>query len=237
MTKDDRKKRAYKDMAADVKEPAQLFRIERRWPVALAVLPLILLALLMPERVTFFPVWLPCVLGVAIIVPMAVVGLTAKKARWLRVEHTIMVLFVVVTGLGTLANLANLISAMVRRSAEIGGPQLLASSIGVWVANVLTFTLLYWQIDRGGPEARVNNASTRPDWLFPQAGVPEDAPPDWRPALVDYLFLAFSTATAFSPTDALPLTSRAKMLMMLESTISLVTIVVVASRAINILGS
>ena len=237
MMKGDQKKRAYKDMAADVKEPAQLSRIERRWPVALAVLPLILLALLMPERVTLFPVWLPYVCGIALIVPMAVVGLTAEKARWLRVEHTIMLLFVVVMGLGTLANLANLISAMVRRSAEIGGPQLLASSIGVWVANVLTFTLLYWQIDRGGPEARVNNASTRPDWLFPQAGVPEDAPPDWRPALVDYLFLAFSTATAFSPTDALPLTSRAKMLMMLESTISLMTIVVVAARAINILGS
>ena len=106
----------------------------------------------------------------------------------------------------------------------------------MWVTNVLVFSLLYWQIDRGGPEARANDAGTRPDWLFPQAGAPEDAPPDWRPTFVDYLFLGFSTATAFSPTDALPLTSRAKMLMMLESTISLATIVVVASRAINILG-
>jgi hypothetical protein len=107
----------------------------------------------------------------------------------------------------------------------------------VWVTNVLTFSLLYWQIDRGGPEARANNAITRPDWMFPQTGAPGDAPPDWRPKFVDYLVLGFSTATAFSPTDALPLTSRAKMLMMLESTISLVTIVVVASRAINILGN
>jgi hypothetical protein len=107
----------------------------------------------------------------------------------------------------------------------------------VWVSNVLIFSLLYWRIDRGGPEARANNAGTRPDWLFPQPGAPEDAPPDWRPTFVDYLFLGFSTATAFSPTDALPLTSRAKMLMMLESTMSLGTIVVVAARAINILGS
>jgi hypothetical protein len=168
---------------------------------------------------------------------MAAVGLTRKKARWLRVERAIMLLFVVVAGVGTLANLANLIGTMVRRSAEIGGVQLLTSSVAVWVTNVLTFSLLYWQIDRGGPESRANNAGTRPDWLFPQTGAPEDAPPDWRPTFVDYLFLGFSTATAFSPTDALPLTSRAKMLMMLESTISLVTIVIVASRAINILGS
>jgi hypothetical protein len=124
---------------------------------------------------------------------------------------------------------------MVRRSGEIGGNQLLTSSISMWVINVLTFSLLYWQIDRDGPEARANNTSPRPDWLFPQDGAPKDVPPDWRPTFVDYLFLGYSTA--FSPTDALPLTARAKMLMMLESAISRVTIVVVASRAINILGS
>jgi uncharacterized membrane protein len=101
----------------------------------------------------------------------------------------------------------------------------------------LLFSLLYWRMDRGGPEARANDAGTRPDWLFPQSGAPDDAPPGWRPTFVDYLFLAYSTATAFSPTDALPLTSRAKMLMMLESSISLSTLVVVASRAINILGA
>jgi hypothetical protein len=114
---------------------------------------------------------------------------------------------------------------------------LLASSIAVWVTNVTTFSLLYWEIDRGGPEARQNNAGTMPDWLFPQTGAPaEDVRPDWRPVFVDYLFLGYSTATAFSTTDVMPLTSRAKLLMMLESAISLATIVVVAARAINILG-
>jgi len=220
-----------------MKEPAQAPRIEPRWPVALAILAVILLLALLPERVRFFPAWFPYVFGIAFIVPMAAVGLTAEKAWWLRVEHTIMLLFIVVTGVGTLANLAYLINAMVRRSAEIGGVQLLTSSIAVWVTNLIMFSLLYWQIDCGGPEARANNAGTKPDWLFPQEGAPEDAPPDWRPTLVDYLFLGFSTATGFSTTDVIPVTSRAKMLMMLESTISLVTIVVVASRAINILGS
>jgi len=219
------------------KEQSQSIRIEPRWPVVLAILAAILMVVLLPERVVLFPVWFPYVIGIALILPMVAVGLSAEKARWLRVERTIMLLFIVAMGVGTLANLASLIRAMVRRSGEVGGLQLLASSIVVWVSNVLIFSLLYWRIDRGGPEARANNAGTRPDWLFPQAGAPEDAPPDWRPTFVDYLFLGFSTATAFSPTDALPLTSRAKMLMMLESTMSLGTIVVVASRAINILGS
>jgi hypothetical protein len=235
--KDDRKECMHKNMTVNVKEPAQLFRIEPRWPVALAILAVILLLVLLPERVRQFPGWLPYVVGIALIVPMAAIRLTAEKARWLRVEHTIMLLFVAFAGVGTLANLANLIGAMVRRSAEIGGLQLLTSSISVWVTNVLMFSLLYWQIDRGGPESRANNAGTKPDWLFPQAGAPEDTPPDWRPTFVDYLFLGFSTATAFRSPDALPLTSRAKMLMMLERMISLVAIVVVASRVINILGS
>jgi len=220
-----------------MKEQSQSIRIEPRWPVVLAILAAILMVVLLPERVVLFPAWFPYVIGIALILPMAAVGLSAEKARWLRVERTIMLLFIVAMGVGTLANLASLIGAMVRRSGEVGGLQLFASSIVVWVSNVLIFSLLYWRIDRGGPEARANNAGTKPDWLFPQAGAPEDAPPDWRPTFVDYLFLGFSTATAFSPTDALPLTSRAKMLMMLESTMSLGTIVVVAARAINILGS
>jgi hypothetical protein len=100
------------------------------------------------------------------------------------------------------------------------------------------FALLYWQLDRGGPAGRASSAPPRPDWLFPQddAG-PEHLAPGWRPRFIDYLFLAFSTATAFSTTDALPLTGRAKLAMMSESAVSLVTLVVVAARAINVLGS
>jgi len=116
--------------------------------------------------------------------------------------------------------------------------QLLSSSMGVWITNVLMFALLYWQIDRGGPEARLKYANTIPDWLFPQESAPgKDVPGGWHATFIDYLFLAYSTATAFSTTDTVPLTARAKLLMMLESSLSLMTIVVVASRAINILGS
>jgi hypothetical protein len=96
---------------------------------------------------------------------------------------------------------------------------------------------MYWRLDRGGPEARANQVNAKPDWLFPQQTVPEYVPPDWHATFIDYLFLAFDTGTAFSPTDTLPMTSRAKVLMMLQSMISLVTIIAVAARAINILGS
>jgi hypothetical protein len=219
-----------------MKGPAQL-RIEPRWPVALAVVAVVLLLTMLPERVRVFPFWVPYVLGIVLIVPMATLTLTTAKARWVRIERTIAVLFFVVAGSGMIADLTYLIAEMVRRSGAISGLQLLTSSVAMWAVNVLTFSLLYWQLDRGGPEARANNASPRPDWLFPQEGAREDVSPDWRPTFVDYLFLAYSTATAFSTTDVMPLTSRAKMLMMLESTISLVTIVAVMSRAINILGS
>lgn len=224
-------------MGDAMKGQAQALRIESRWPVALTVLTVLFLLTILPGRIRVVPLWVSYVVGIGIIVPMAAITLTGAKARWLRVERaSTLLLFVVAEG-ATLINLANLIALMVRRTGDIGGNQLLTSSVGLWVINVLVFSLLYWQIDRGGPEARANNASPRPDWLFPQEGAREDVPPDWRPKFVDYLFLGYSTATAFSATDLLPLTSRAKMLMMLESAISLVTILVVASRAIGILGS
>jgi len=220
-----------------IEESARAPRFEPRWPVALTIVAVIALLALLPGRIKLFPSWATYVVGVAVLAPMAAVGLTAARTRWMRVERTVILLFFVVVTVGNLASMGNLIGAMLNRSAETSGLQLLTSSIAMWVNNVLTFSLLYWQMDRGGPEARVNNTGTRPDWLFPQMGAAENVPPDWRPAFIDYLFLGYSTATAFSTTDVMPLTSRAKMLMMLESTISLATIVVVAARAINILGS
>ena len=218
-----------------MKEAPQAFRIEPRWPVILTVLAVGFLLTALPGRLRVLPVWGAWVIAIGLIVPIAAIPLTTAKARWMRIERIVTLLFFVISGGGTLVMLGRLLEAMVYRSGEINGYQLLVSSIATWVINVLTFSLLYWQIDRGGPEARAKH--TRPDWLFPQDGAHEDVPPDWRPTFVDYLYLSYSTATAFSTTDAVPLTARAKMLMMIESAISLVTIVAVASRAINILGT
>src|SRR5262245_2775671 len=215
----------------------QALRSEPRWPVALAVLAAALLLAILAARVSMLPFWVPHVLVFALLVPMASVMLSTAKERWVRIERMSTLLFFVVAGSGMVANLTQLIAEMLNRSGEVDGLQLLTSSVAIWVNNVLTFSLLYWQMDRGGPEARAASSSPRPDWFFAQEGARENVPPDWRPTFVDYLFLGFSTGTAFSPTDTLPLTSRAKMLMMLQSAISLVTIVAVMSRAINILGT
>jgi hypothetical protein len=211
--------------------------IEPRWPVALTLVTVLLLLALLPERVRFLPFWVPYVLGAIVLVPMVAVGLTRGDPRWLRIDRIISLTFSVIAILSSLTTLSSMVITIVLHAKELDGIQLLTSSVAVWATNVLAFSLLYWQIDREGPEARVNLTSPKPDWRFPQDGSPDDVPPGWHPIFVDYLFLAFSTATAFSTTDATPLTSRAKLLMMLQSTISLLTMVVVASRAINILGS
>ena len=220
-----------------MKEATEVTRIESSWQVVLAILAIFFLLALLPSRVRIFPNWVPLLLTIALILPMVALQLTTPKARWLRVERFVFLFFIAITGFGLVQSLWYLLYEMVRRSFEVTGVQLLASSVAAWATNVLLFSLVYWRLDRGGPEARANHADPKPDWLFPQQGVPEYVPPEWHATFVDYLFLAFDTATAFSPTDALPLTSRAKVLMMLESIISLVTIIAVAARAINILGS
>ena len=220
-----------------MKEHSAASRIEPRWPAAVMMLIALLMLAALPARIRLFPSWIAYLAGITVVVPMLAVGLTAGSERWLRVERVCTLLFFVAVVAGNLANLGTLIGAMVHRSAELSGIELLASSIAIWITNVLAFSLLYWQIDRGGPEARLNHTGTKPCWLFPQDGVPQSVQPDWRPTYFDYLFLGFSTATAFSATDALPLKARAMVLMMLESSISLVTLVIVAARSINMLGN
>jgi len=104
------------------------------------------------------------------------------------------------------------------------------------LTNVIVFALWYWEIDRGGPDQRALKNHTAPDFLFPQMSTPGCSKPEWAPRFVDYLYIAFTNATAFSPTDAMPLSATAKMLMLAQSIISLVTVTLVAARAVNILS-
>jgi hypothetical protein len=211
--------------------------IEPRWPVALTIGVVLVLLMVLPDRVRLVPVWVPWLLGLSALGAMALVPLSGGKVRSRRIERWVLRLFCLVVGAGTLVSLYYLINEMINRSTDLNGLQLLTSSIAVWVDNVLLFSLLYWQVDRGGPEGRLKQTNPRRDWGFPQDDATDAEFARWCPTFVDYLFLAYTTATAFSPTDALPLTARAKLLMMLESSISLATILVVVSRAINILGS
>ena len=218
-------------------EPGQAPRFEPRWPVALAILGVIGLLTLLPGRIRLFPGYSPYILAIVVLAPIIAIELTKASARWRRIERIVTALFVVTIAFGNLANLANLILKMQEGATDISGLQLFASSIAVWITNVLAFAMLYWHLDRKGPEARMNETGTLPDWLFPQEEASaERVPPGWRPAFVDYLFLSYSTATAFSAADVPPMTSRAKVLMMIDSSISLLTLVVVAARAINIMA-
>jgi hypothetical protein len=220
-----------------MRDPVPERSIEPRWPVALTIVLALALGRGLPDRIRLMPglvLYLPVL---TILGSMVAVRWTGGQRRWLRVERWVVLLFCLLMVFASLGGLAGLIHAIISGSSVIDGVYLLTSSIVLWVSNVLIFSLLYWQIDLGGPEARLHHCHRHPDWLFPQAGLPEEMAPDWHPTFVDYLFLAFTTATAFSPTDTLPLTTRAKLLMMAESAISLVNLAAVAARAINILGS
>ena len=140
---------------------------------------------------------------------------------------------------GNVAGLALLISSLVTtRSADIGGGQLLMTAAVIWVANIIAFAVWYWEVDDGGPFARANKERRTPDFQFPQdenPGLARRKP--WRPRIWDYLYVSLTAASAFSPTDAMPLTYRAKVLLGIESTVSLVIVVLVTARAVNVLGS
>jgi hypothetical protein len=218
-------------------EPAPTIRDEPRWPPALAILVVLFLLVVCPHHVRVMPVWVFRVAALAMLVAMAAVTLTPAHTLWRRIERLLIMLLAVAYIANTIVELADMIGVITLHPAKSNAFALLSSSVAIWVANLLSFSMLYWQIDRGGPYAWVSQVRVKPDWLFPQAGMPEDVPPDWRPLFFDYLFLGYNTATAFSPTDAMPLTHRAKLLMMLESTISLLTLVIIVSRAINVLPS
>jgi hypothetical protein len=213
-------------------------RAEQRWPVALSIVAVLALLIFLPDRVRLLPPWPLYCIGPIVLTPMAGAAMRPQSAGWQRIERGATFAFVVIAGAANLATLRSLVVGMIQRSQTVDGLHLLSSSVAVWATNVLMFSLLYWQLDRGGPALRVSAAPERPDWIFPAEQAPEgDVRSGWRPEFVDYLFLGFSTATAFSTTDALPLTGRAKLAMMIESTVSLVTLVVVAARAINVLGA
>jgi hypothetical protein len=120
------------------------------------------------------------------------------------------------------------------RGDEKSGAQLLLKALTVWGTNVITFGLWFWEIDRGGPIRRLRPDPPSPDFQFPQMENPELAEPGWRTELVDYLYVSFTNSIAFSPTDAMPLTRRAKLMMLAESSLSSLTVLLVAARAVNI---
>jgi uncharacterized membrane protein len=174
-------------------------------------------------------------LAESVLVVVAVTMVVAAATRtdlWHRIE---LVVVWIVVGLGLVYNVLNLCSVVDKLVFQAVEPsKLFFTALAIWINNVLIFALLYWLIDKSGTLAR-RRVHGYPDFDFPAFDAGDKVPPDWRPGLVDYLFLGFTTATAFSPTEAQPLTARAKLLMILQSAISLTTVAVVAARAINVI--
>jgi hypothetical protein len=152
--------------------------------------------------------------------------------------RTVDVTVILVVVLANLCGLALLIASLVtERSRHLSGGQLLMSGAVLWLTNVIVFGLLYWSLDAGGPRARARRGRRRPDFWFPQDDNDRLARSGWHPRLEDYTYVAMTNGIAFSPTDAMPLTRRAKTLMGLEALISVGAVLLVAARAVNVLGA
>jgi uncharacterized membrane protein len=203
-----------------------------RWPGTIALLAIGLIYLFLPEEYTFGPRWLPLAVIAVFLVPIFI-------SRWrgyhLMAHATTRVLLVLMT----LAVAFSAVSLLVQISAGRIKPLLLLSYASlIWIANIVTFAIWYWSVDGGGPAHRHPGRHCSSDFLFPQQQQDDDGIVEgWSPGFIDYLFLAFNTSTAFSPTDTLVLSRRAKVLMMSQSLISLVVVAVLLARAINTIGS
>jgi hypothetical protein len=209
--------------------------LEPRWPAMVALLSVGVLFIALPKPLSPGPAWLLITVVAVLLIPTA----------WARLRgfdrlNTIMghVLSSVVTA-DMIWSLGLLVAAL--PSHRIAPPDLLRASAALWISNILVFASWYWRLDAGGPHAReARGAHTDGAFLFPQMTLNRQTRTDlheqgWSPGFVDYLFLAFNTSTAFSPTDCPVLTRWAKVLMMMQSLISLATVVLLAARAVNIL--
>lgn len=180
-------------------------------------------------------VWfIPVVLEVALVVTLVarVRRIPAEQSGGRRrLVLAVLAVIAVFNGIALVALLYTLVAGHVN-----SGGQLLLEAATVWATNIMAFGLAYWEFDRGGPVRRVMPDPPPPDFQFPQMENPELAAPGWRPRLFDYIYVSFTNATAFSPTDAMPLSRQAKALMLTESSMSAVTILLVAARAVNILS-
>jgi hypothetical protein len=212
-------------------------RLEPRWPVALAVSAFILLTVglrvLVPRRESLGPHWVvPTAEIVLLVVLVAAHPATPReRARLRRLSIGLTVLLAASALVSTVVLIYELVTgSKVTSSAD----SLLASGTLVWVGNALIFGLLYWQLDSGGPLARHRAHRPYPDFAFTQQLSPELAPPGWRPRYVDYFVLGFTTSTAFSPTDVMPMAAWAKLAMAVQSLISLTVVGLVIARAVNV---
>ena len=203
---------------------------EPRWPAFVAMLAAAGVYLALPEPLTLGPSWLLLAIIVLLLIPIVI---SAHRGNY-RITR---ILTFVANGIITVAMIASLIHLVQGIPQHLETPKALLRSAGaLWLTNILIFALWYWKLDAGGPLLReLPNGMSKSSFLFPQMIGRENRDSSWVPNFVDYLFLAFNTSTAFSPTDTAVMSRWAKLGTMLQSLISLTIIALLAARAINIL--
>ncbi|MEA2154446.1 MAG: hypothetical protein QOE11_586 [Solirubrobacteraceae bacterium] len=213
---------------------ARLERGDPNWPAQLTVAVVIALNLALPERVTAGPKWV--VPGVALALLVALVVIAPSRASvHLRGVRRFALTVIGLVSAASIFSLVLLVHFLIN-GGRTAGHQLILAGVVLWITNVLLFAVWYWEMDRGGPAVRFTRPDALPDFQFTQMENPRFAPPGWQPGFVDYLYLSLTNATAFSPTDTLPLTQTAKLVMAMQSVAALMTIGLVVARAVNILG-
>jgi uncharacterized membrane protein len=207
---------------------------EPAWPAQLTVLAAIALEILLPERLTVGPRWLVPALEGALLLGLfiATPNLLMHEERLRRGAAIGLIALVSAANIYSLVALAHFLL----HHNVTQGRELIGSGLLIWLTNFLIFGLWYWELDRGGPGKRASGHATDPDFLFPQMNDDLIQPLIWRPRFLDYLYVSLTNATAFSPTDTMPLSLAAKSAMGIQSLVSLVTIGLIISRAVNILA-
>ncbi|HYU77325.1 MAG TPA: hypothetical protein VEL31_32045 [Ktedonobacteraceae bacterium] len=203
-----------------------------RWAVIMGILAIGFLYLALPESLTFGPSWLLLAIEAVLLIPLLFIGITQRPVPHITLRFFAFAVLAVVT-LGLAASIVLLVNTVITGSTK--GSFLLRSAALLWITNILVFALWYWEIDGGGPHKRHMSGHQAADFMFPQQA--DGNKTGWVAEFVDYLFVAFTGATALSPADTFPLTRPAKLLMMTEAMLSLIIIVLLAARAVNILGS
>ena len=207
---------------------------EQRLPVTIVVLVAIVLQVVLPSRFALQPRYLLPGLEIALMAGLIAASPT-RIDRESRVLRATSLTLIAAISVANIVSALRLVHELLNGTAGEMAAPLLATGAAIWGTNVIAFGLWYWELDRGGPVSRARARKTYPDFLFVQMQNPEMAPPDWEPTFVDYLYLSFTNATAFSPTDVMPLTRWAKMMMLVQSAVSIVAVALVVARAVNIL--
>ena len=208
-------------------------RGEHRWPMAAAVLAAIVLQVIEPRHGRLTGWWIFPILE-AVMLVIVIARDPGRIDRRTRAARRATIILIALVTAGNVASAVVLLVDIVAEVATVGPATLLGRGAAVWLTNVLVFSLWYWELDRGGPAERAARTDVRPTFAFPENATPELVEEGWSPRYPDYLYLSFTNATAFSPTDTLPLKTWAKMTMLVQSLVSLVIGILVIARAINV---